>query len=219
MPLYTDWKVIKENGLRVEHNTLTPLSGTSSLRMESNGTEFSVTAPGFRKSASIFLHDGFHPRGFSDGRIQTLIRRNSTNQSAAWGGVYILSDREGIGTRLDPGDDRYEITDKDGTIKVIKFVSAVPTILFDTGSNFGLNTIHGFEVDWEFDFDLTVTKIRISLGTNIDFSDLVQIANVVDNTDPLQFSESEGFFVQAQLDTDFVSYTFDKTTLVRIQTL
>ena len=225
MPLPIDWSTTTENGARFVNSIPTfSLSGTYSLLGESDGTEWDVEFPGFRKSAAIFLKNPPHPRGFSDGRIRTLIRRNTSFLPSAWGGIFFLSDRLGIGTRLDPGLNRYEVSDEgSGTIKIIKVTNALKTILFDTGVDFFPDTIFGFEVEWEYNAELLHTVITVKLGLQLDFSDLSTIGTYTDVEDsfnsPHQFSESEGFFFQAESSDDFVSFNFDKTTIFRVITI
>ena len=209
------WKATRENGVKVFNSTVSPLSGGYSLEMSSNGTEWDVTDPGLRKSASIFIKEGAFDRGFIDGRIRTLIRRNSANQSLAWGGVYIISDQEGIGTAISPGQNRYEITDKDGDISLIKYVGSLPTVLFTSTSTFLQNTIHGFEVKWVYDSLLDELTILVKLGLSVDFSDLSIILQYIDSSSPLTDTITEGFFVQADQSEDFLSYNFDKTSVFR----
>jgi len=218
MPFPLDFSDFSENGARFVNSTVNPLSGGSSLLAESDGTEWDVIFPGFRKSSSIYLHIS-HTRGFSDGKIRTLVRRNSTDQTIAWSGIFFLSDRLGIGTRLDPGLNRYEVSDEDGSIKIIKVTNAIKSTLLDTGQNFLLGTIHGLEVVWEYSASTLRTLITLKLGTNVDFSDLVTIGIFSDIQDsfntPHQFSNSEGFFFQTDSSDDFVSYNYDKTTISR----
>lgn len=217
MPLYVDWSTESENGARFIETTNNPINsanGLYSLLAQSDGTEWDVIFPGFRKSASVYLKETY-PRGFSDGRIRTLIRRNSADQGVAWSGIFIMSDRIGIGTRLDPGQNRYEISDEDGTIKVIKVTNAIKSTLFDTGVNFTQDVVYGLNVDWEYDVILDRMLIRVMLGTNLDFSDLTLIGALFD-FDPHQFSTSEGLFFQAESSSDFVSYNYDTTSIFRV---
>ena len=211
----TTWHATRENGVKVFNSTASPLSGGYSLEMSSDGSEWNVTDPGLRKSASIFIKEGSFDRGFIDGRIRTLIRRNSTNQNLAWGGIYIISDQEGIGTRTSPGQNRYEITDKLGNIALIKYVSTIPTVLFTSTSTFIQNTIHGFEVKWVYDGLLDQLTITVKLGLDTNFSDLAIIFEYMDNSSPLTNTETEGFFVQADDSGDFLSYNFDKTSVFK----
>lgn len=220
MPFPTDWTDFSENGARFVNSIPTfSLSGTYSLLGESDGTEWDVTAPGFRKSASIYLHS-MYPRGFSDGKIRTLIRRNTSFLPSSWGGIFFLSDRLGIGTRLDPGLNRYEVSDEgNGNVKIIKVTNAIKTTLLDTGISFFPDTIYGLEVMWEYDITLTRTLITVKMGLSLDFSDLAVVGTYSDIQDsfntPHQFSDSEGFFFQADSSDDFISFNFDKTTISR----
>jgi hypothetical protein len=220
MPFPIDWRDESENGARFVNSTpMFQLSGTYSLLGESDGTEWDVEFPGFRKSSSIYLHP-MHNRGFSDGKIRTLIRRNTSFSPDSWGGIFFLSDRLGIGTRLDPGLNRYEVSDEDnGNIKIIKVTNAIKTTLLDTGIGFFPDTIYGFEVMWEYDITLLRTLIVVKLGLSLDFSDLTTIGTYSDTQDsfntPHQFSDSEGFFFQAASSDDFISFNFDKTTISR----
>lgn len=217
MPFPIDWRDESENGARFVNSTPTfPLSGTYALLGESDGTEWDVEFPGFRKSASIYLHP-MHNRGFSDGKIRTLIRRNTSFSPDAWAGIFFLSDRLGIGTRLDPGQNRYEVSDEgDGLIKIIKVENAIKTTLASAAFfTFFPDTIFGLEVMWEFDIDLARTLITVKIGGSLDFSDLTTLMTYSDMTDPHQFSMSEGFFFQANSHDDFISFNFDKTTISR----
>ena len=215
MPYPISWKATRENGVKVFNSTVSPLSGGYSLEMSSNGTEWDVTDPGLRKSASIFIKEGAFDRGFIDGRIRTLVRRNSTNQNLAWGGIYIISDQEGIGTSISPGQNRYEITDKSGNIALIKYVGAIPTVLFTSTETFLQDTTHGFEVKWVYDGLLDQLTIIVKLGLAADFSDLSIIFEYMDTSSPLTDTETEGFFVQATSSDDFLSYNFDKTSVFK----
>lgn len=219
MPYPIDWTQLSENGARFVNSEINPLSGGSSLLGQSDGTEWDVTAPGFRQSSSIFLKSPLHERGFSDGKIRTLVRRNSADQTISWSGIFFLSDRLGIGTRLDPGLNRYEVSDENGSIKIIKVTNGIKSTLLDTGQNFLVDTIYGIDVQWEYDITMTRTLITVKLGTNVDFSDLTTIGTYSDIEDsfnsPHQFSTSEGFFFQNEASGDLVSYNYDKTTISR----
>lgn len=222
MPMNFDWTDETENGARFVETIDTPINGPWSLLAESDGNEWDVTDFGFRKSASIYLRD-IYPRGFSDGRIRTLAKRSHINQSEGWSGFFIMSDRLGIGTRLDPGLNMYQISDEDSTIKIIKVTGGIKTTLLDTGVNTALDDIYGFEVLWEYDPIPDRTLIEVRLGTNTDFSDLTLIGTVSDIGDsfnsPHQFSQSEGIFFQTESSDDFVSYKYDTTSIFRIVTL
>ena len=218
MPLFIDWIPTSENGARFVETDQNTLSGPSSLLARSDGTEFDATEIGFRKSAAIYLNTQ-HARGFSDGRLRTLVRRDSPNQSEGWSGIYIMSDRLGIGTRLDPGLNMYQISDEDGTIKIIKVTGGIKTTLLDTLQNFFAGQVYGFEVTWEYDPVPDRTLIEVKLGTNVDFSDLTTIGTFSDITSPHQFSDSEGIFFQTESHDDLVDYTYDKTSIFRIVTI
>jgi hypothetical protein len=225
MPLFIDWTPETENGARfieTTDNPINPANGPYSLLAESDGTEWDVIFPGFRKSASVYLKKPPHVRGFSDGRIRTLVRRNSANQSEGWSGIFFLSDRVGIGTRLDPGLNMYQVSDEDSTIKIFKVVGGIKILLFDTGINPVQGTVYGFEVEWEYEVNSDTTTIDVKYGTNIDFTDLALIGSVTDGdsvVSPHQFSLSEGLFFQTESSDDFVSYNYDTTSIFRIVTL
>lgn len=225
MPFPIDWTDESENGARfVNSIPMFSLSGTYALLGESDGTEWDVEFPGFRKSASIYLKNPPHARGFSDGRIRTLIRRNTSFLPDAWGGIFFLSDRLGIGTRLDPGQNRYEVSDEgDGLVKIIKVENALKTTLATSVISFFPDTIYGLDVEWEYDASLLRTLIVVKIGLQTDFSDLATVMTYSDVQDsfnnPHQFSMSEGFFFQAEDSDDFVSFNFDKTTISRYITI
>ncbi len=208
-----DWQATRENGLRVLNSTVNPISGPSSLLLFSDGSEWDSTDVGFRKSASLFLQPTYD-RGYSNGRIQTLIRRNvSTLQTAAWAGIYLGSEREGIGTRADPGESRYEITDRDGDIQLIKYTDAIPETLETSVVSFAVDVVYGFQVRWRYDSSTDSLIIRVFRGTALDFSDLVEIIHYTDNDSPYHLGVTEGLFAQTDSNTDVVSYTFDTTSI------
>ena len=208
-----DWLTIRENGVAVSSSPISPISEGRSLLMFSDGSEWDVTDPGLRKSANVAVNPVLHERGFEDGRIRTFIRRNNaTSQARAWGGVFILSDDEdGIGTRVDPGQNRYEISDQDGFITLTKFTDALPEVLFVSVATFDPTIIYGFQVLWNYDSLLDHMYIEVHLGTELDFSDLAPIITFNDEDSPHFLSVSEGLFVETVSDTDIVSYTFDTT--------
>lgn len=209
------WASTRENGLRVLNSPVSPITGPSSLLLYSDGTEWNATDLGLRKSASVFIHGGSGiERGFSEGRLRTLIRRNNaTSQADAWGGIFIYSEIEGIGLRLSPGQTRYEITDKNGTIRILKYTGGLPTTVANSASTFAPNTIYGFEVRWN-STGLGL-EITVSLGTSPLFIDLLPIISYVDPT-PHTLAVTEGLFVQTQSHDDVVSYSFDTTFLYQV---
>ncbi len=214
-----NWTTTKENGLQVETSLISPLGGTSSLLLSSGSNEWNMINSGARKSASVYLNASLHPRGFSDGRIRTLIRRNNnTDRDNAWGGIFIFSDStEGIGTLASLGQNRYEITNKgNGNIKIIKYVNTSATTIATSGTSFLLNTIHSFQVRWERNNVQDTIRIRVSVGTGTNFGNLTQIINYLDDDSPLGIAETEGLFVQTATGTDIVSYTFDRTSVYQI---
>lgn len=223
MSLALKWNRTEENRLFVERDDINPIANNSSVLFESLSGEFDVGEEGFRKSGSVWLNNTFQ-RGFSNGRIRTLWRRNSssTNQSEGWGGIYIMSDIDGIGTRLAPMNDGYQITDKDGTIKVLKFTLSIPTVILDTGILFPLDTVKSLEVTWQFQLDNNRTVITVKQGAALDFSDLTSIGSINDVSDsgniPVQFSESEGLFAQTLSHDHAVSYSFDNTSISKVTT-
>lgn len=207
------WNATRENGLRVLNSPTDPIHGLSSLLLFSDGSEWDVINIGFRKSASVYLNNTFN-RGYSDGVIRTLIRRNnSTDQGHAWGGIFFVSDREGIGTLSSPGQRRYEVTDKGGFLKIIKYSIGVPTTLYTSSFAFSPNIIYGFQVRWKYFSLLNDLNIEVSLGTSVDFSDLVLLFDYTDSNSPYHLGVTEGLFVQTLSDTDVVSYTFDATSI------
>ena len=218
MPLFTDWTPETENGLRFIETTDNPLNGPYSLHGFSDGTEFDVVDIGFRKSASVYLRD-IHPRGFSDGRIRTLFRMENLNASEGWGGIFFLSSKLGIGTRLETDNNHYEVSNEDNTLKIVKVVNNIKTTLVDTLITISPATLYGIDVSWEFDPDVPRTFIEVKLGNSVDFNDLVTVATFSDTTDPHQFSDSEGLFVQAESSEDLIDIRFDTTSIFRIVTL
>lgn len=213
----TDWHATRENGVRVINSTDSPINGPYSLLFYSDGTEWNVTAPGFRRSASIYLNGSLHDRGFSDGRIRTLVRRNlDINQNSVWGGIFLVSEIEGIGTREDPGQTRYEVTDKTGDIQLIKYVDALPTVLATSGVNLDVSTIYGFQVRWAYTNVTDNILITVSLGTNVGFTDLTEILSYNDSNSPNHSpSITEGLFVQTETTDDIMSYNFDVTSVYK----
>lgn len=209
-----DWRATHENGVRILTSTDDPLHGASSLLLYSDGSEFDATDTGFRKSASLYLNATRHERGFSDGRLRTLIQRNNaTLQSHAWGGIYILSERAGIGTRSDPGESRYEISDQDGFIQLVKFTDALPEVLEVSTHTFESNIPYGFQVRWLYSGLADNLFIEVFLGTSLTFTDLVPIIAYTDADNPHHIAETEGLFVQTLATDDVVSYSFDVTSV------
>lgn len=221
MALIINWNRTEENAMRVERSEVSPIEDASSVLFESLAGEFVGGEEGFRKSGSIWLKDTFQ-RGFSKGRMRTLWRRNtpSTDQSEGWGGIYIMSDIDGIGTRLAPMFDGYQITDKDGTLRILKITLSIPTVLFDTGLAFPLDTIKSLEVNWQFQLDNNRTVITVKQGAALDFSDLTTVCTVNDVGDssntPVQFSQSEGLFAQTLSHDHVASYSFDTTSIFKV---
>ena len=212
-----DWDGTRENGLRIINSPISPINGASSLLLFSDGSEWNATNIGVRKSASLFLRNGVHERGFAEGRITTLIRRNvSTPQSNAWGGIYVVSDTEGIGLVASQGQNRYEITDRgDGFIKLIKYTVTFPTTLATSAISFSPGTVYGLQVRWKFNGITNALEFRISLGTALSFSDLSEIIVFTDSS-PHTNAVTEGLFVQTLSNDDLVSYTFDTTSVFRL---
>jgi hypothetical protein len=136
-----------------------------------------------------------------------------TPQTNAWGGIFIVSDRAGIGTRNDPGQNRYEISDQGGFIKIVKFTDALPTVLATSTSTFDPNIIYGFQVRWVYDGLVDSMLIEVSVGTALTFSDLSPVLSYVDTDSPHHISSSEGLFVQTLASGDIVSYSFDTTSI------
>ena len=225
MALIINWNETEENGMRVEQSDTNPIVETKSVLFESLSGEFESGQETFRKSGSIAMKDTLFSRGFARGRIRTLWRRNSisTDQSEGWGGIYIMSDIEGIGTRIAPMFDGYQISDKSGTLKVFKITLSIPTLLLDTGVSFPLDTIKSLEVIWNFQNDLDRTVITVNQGSALDFSDLTLIGTVNDVGDssntPVQFSTSEGLFAQTLSHDHVASYSFDSTSVFRLTTI
>jgi len=217
MGLTNNWNKIEENGLRVERSEVDPIIDVSSILFESLTTEFDVGGEGFRKSGSIALKPNFFERGFARAKIRTLWRRNtiSVDQAEGWAGIYIMSDIENIGVRLDPMTEGYQITDKDGTIRILKFVNTLPTVIFDTGVAFPTGVVKSLEVIWEFRQSPDKTIITIKQG-DITFINLVTIGTFEDTTNPIQFSESEGLFTQTLSHDHVVSYSFDSTSVTNV---
>jgi hypothetical protein len=212
-----DFHATRENGVRVLNSSVNPISGASSLLLFSDGTEWDMTAEGFRRSASIYLNGSLHDRGFSDGRIRTFIRRNlDIDQNSVWGGIFIVSELEGIGTREEPGQTRYEITDKTGDIQLIKYVDTLPIVLATSGVNLEAFTIYGFQVHWAYNSTTDNMVIEVSLGTNVGFTDLIEILSYNDSDSPNHSpSITEGVFVQSSTTDDIISYNFDVTSVYK----
>lgn len=225
MALIIDWTRTTENGMRVERSETNPILESSSVLFESLSSEFEAGQEGFRKSGNVILNNSYE-KGFSRGRIRTLWRRNtpSTDQSEGWGGIFIMSDILGIGTRLAPMNSGYQITDKGGTLKVLKFRLSVPFVLHDTGISFPLDTVRGLDVTWRYESEVGRTVLYIKQGSSLDFVDLTTIATVSDfgdsvTGDPVQFSTSEGLFSETLTHDSIASYSFEHTYIYKLTTL
>lgn len=226
MPQFLDWRQAQENIMRVETVDVNPISMDTSLRMESLTSEFVVGQDPFRKTGAVWMREDLYPIGFSDGKIRTLLRMdtidsvNTADPTVGWGGIFFLTSAVGIGTFFDATNQMYQVSNRGGTIKVDKFDFTVPTTILDTGVSLTPGQVYGIEVYWEYNFANNCTKIRVYLGTDPNFLDLTMIGTFNDVLDsvntPYQFSMSEGLFAQTATGTDFVSFTFDRTTVTRI---
>ena len=217
MPFLIDWQTEYENGMSVRESIDSPLQGISSLRFFTDETLF--TDEEFRKSGSVCLRESRYPtKGFSNGRIRTLIRRSSTDQATGWSGIYCMCDRENIGTRLDPAENMYQVTDKDGSIRILKTVNSITTQVASLGSNIPLNATRAFEVEWNLSANSARLSIIVRLGTVLDFSGMTLVGAYTD-TAPLLVAVSEGLFAQTTEGTDTVDYRYDATKVIRYRLL
>jgi hypothetical protein len=216
---FLDWAETKENKMRIDSVSESAISGVYSLRFRSLSTEFTSGEEGFRKSGSIYPRSDLYETGFSDGKIRTLFRMNSSDPSSAWAGAFFLASAPGIGTRLDETDDMYQVSNKGGTLIIEKFEFTIPTLLLDTGFVISQNAVYGIEVEWEFDIGIESTTIKIRAGTSPEFIDLTLIGSYTDSIHPHQFSVSEGLFAQTITHDDSLSYTFDKTSVIKVTTI
>lgn len=228
MSLEEQWYTTEENGFSIIQSSLHPIQGSHSALFQTLSNEFNSGQEGLRKSASVWLNDTFE-RGFFRGRIRTLWRRNSPSidQSIGWGGIYFMSNINGIGTTVDSFDG-YQITDKGGTLKVLKFISGTPTILKNTSEVLPLDTIRSLEVTWRSEPENFRTLITVRSGSLSNFSDLTEFCFISDmelsesssggslGSAPIQFSQSEGLFSQTINHDHIASYSFDSTSIYKI---
>jgi hypothetical protein len=224
MSLEFDWRSHFENRMRVQTDNENPLVGSHSLLFESFADEFDPGEEGFRKSGSTAILPSKYERGFSKGRIRTLIRRNGiTDTDESWSGIYFMSSSEGIGTRVFLPEHVYQVVDKDASIKVIKVESFIPQEIHDTGISLSDDMIYGFEVEWflQSATEFTPKRVRIDvrLGTATDFSDLTSIAVLFDDITPLEVSVSEGLFAETETHSSVISYAYDSTSVFKKTTI
>lgn len=217
MALEVDWRVHTENGLQVRQSVVSPLTGDSSLQFYTDATlqDSPETLP-FRKSGSVCLRlDRYPTRGFANGRIQTLIRRASADQATGWSGIFCMCSRENTGTRLTAAEQMYQVTDKDGTLRILRFWDTIPTTVATFATPLPVNATRAFEVEWNLSGtgDEAVLSLVVRLGTALDFSNLAIVGTYTDAT-PLTTPRSEGLFAQTIAGDDSLDYKYDDTKVI-----
>lgn len=217
MALETDWRTHTENGMQVRQSALSPLKDASSLQFYTDASlQDSPETVVFRKSGSVCLRGDRYPdRGFANGRIQTLIHRASSDQATGWSGIFCMCNQENIGSRLTAAEQMYQVTDREGTLRVVRFWNTIPTTVATFAATFPLNATRAFEVEWNLSGtgEAAVLSLIVRLGTALDFSNLAVIGTYTD-ANPLTTPRSEGLFAQTIAGDDSVDYTYDDTKVI-----
>ena len=212
MSLEYDWIRQTENGFTIYRNEETPLVDLSSLQFLSNADQYLMT--NMRKSAHVYLRDP-DARGIQWGKIRTRITRKSSDQDEGWSGVFLRANALGIGTFSSPTDSMYQVTDKGGSLRILKFTDGLPTVVHTYVENLPLDTQRSLLVSWILDLNTELFTIDVQLGSLADFSDLVSLGLYDTDDIPIALSMSEGLFAQTLTHTSACNYFYDTTRVVR----
>lgn len=204
-----DWNIYKSNsGLLVAIDILAPILNTGSLKV---GPESSIADAAF----CAVPKNPPYPHGYTRGKLRSLIEVASTG--AEQHGLTCMQSQENVtgaaGAFYALELDTLSLLNKINLVKYSAGLQGSKTTLA-TGANngFTLNTPKAVEIEWNMDLaELGGVQLIVRSGDATDFSDLVQLHNVIDTTSPLSTTVGEGLY--AKRTSNALEVRFDETRL------
>lgn len=219
-----DWtKVQPGSSVTISLDINTPLVGNGSLKFVNGQTPNGV--------ANMYLTS--LGRGFTKGRVRTLIRMDARpshvayersgivflqsvlNPSVASGNCYTFGWGVGASTSGTPGGQYWTLN------KHALSLGTAGSNLFNEAVSVSAGDYYPIQVEWVVDIaGLGGTRISISVGdlNSIDFSTLLPLVDYLDTSSPLTSSVAEGLFTAHPSSgiSGVHTYTFDETTIYQL---
>lgn len=216
MPSFTNWEFNQTTNSNYSLTPTDPISGGSSLQMFSTAAAINIGV------AAQLTPDSFITRGFSRGKIRTLLRHQSgTFNSLIRGGIFCLAENSNFG---DGAVKAYLASFNPDTGEVeLNWTSVVEPTLGNLATasidSFGFMTatIYSLELEWNANTgDFGGTSLTVRTGTQTDFSDLEDRIFYVDVPGNGLSSGYEGIYYSQDSSLGTSVFYFDKTSVFSI---
>ena len=196
---FTDWEIIQTNNTTVNLQSVNPIAGVSSIEM--------TGVAGFTNlgAAAQLVPDSFLTRGFSRGKIRTLVKflnlGSATANAAFRAGIFFLADSPNFGSN---SGNAYMVSFNatTDTVDIIFNGIAAPTInllasaAIQDSFGFQVEEVYPLEVEWYASLtEFGGVRIIVRHGTQSDFSDLEDVIDIIDAPGNTTGTGYEGIFM------------------------
>lgn len=213
---YAQWNKDKLASATSSLDLVTPITGTSSLSLDSNVASQAIYLTPTGASGLT--------KGVEQGRLRTLVKMTTGSGNGCGFGLVCMGGSDTLATVGTSAFIRYELF-SNGNYNLYRsnssgLNSGAPgtPLQANIAQSVVQNTIYGIQMEWIVDVpNLGGVYIITKKGTAIDFSDLIILNQLVDTgAQILTTSASEGIFMRGYTSTGPVKVLFDQTELFQL---
>ncbi len=202
---FSDWTFLTQNSGTHGLDTVTTITGTSSLKLTTSSPGSVAIVEGFISTASGI------PHGFTRGAIRTLFQPVTQGSNRVIGLAAMLDSRSA------PPSNCYSASLNGSNILLTRGSLGSGSTLGTYAYTMTNGVTFALELEWIAALDeVNGTALTVRFAESDDFDDMVDIITYVDTSSPIYVSRGEGIFCIGGFGSGTSDWRVDETTIYRI---